>query len=459
MAVGLVLLMQLGERLVTVEWLRRADSKTLVLAATGWVTSAEVFAIGVILLLAGLKDVPLLTSARAARGALAKLAGASLLIVVFGLIALYDQPGALGEWIPREWRMRATVSEEWADVFLAIGLLIVIPLFRLAVKLMRAGWKYDALSADELRAQDPRRPVVYLRSFRDDGRLSVISGAGWRRFLTWVRSLVYWYNVTTPEQALVDALNSVGPVVAIGKPGEPLPELGAARMYVDDSAWRTTVDELMRGAALVVIQSSDTPNLLWEVEHAIEVASPLRVVIASFGDDPHIAAFNAWFGAKYGCPQPVEPETSHRTPMLGLLDRRAREAAIGKIIYFDPDRVPREEPMYMRVSLFDLYESLVRRYHPPVRQALRRVLQTLRIPTVRRRTQTAAVLLALCGGAIGLHHFYLGDRRKGIGCLVFCWAFVPLFLGLVDGVRMSLLDAREFSERHGTRRADPAETA
>ena len=454
MAIGLVPLMLFGERLGTVEWLRNADSQTLALVTIGWLAAAEVVAFGVILLLAGLKDVPLLTSARAMRGALAKLAGASLLIVIFGLVATYDGQGIPAEWIPRDWARHVAVPEEWAEVFVPIALLIVIPLFRLAVNLMRAGWKYDALSADELRAQDPRPPVLYLRSFRDDGRLSVIPGTGPGRYLAWLFSWWLPYNVTTPEQALADALKSVGPVIAIGKPGEPLPELGAARMYVDDSVWRTTVDDLMRSAALVVIQSSDTPNLLWEVEHAIRVASPHRVVIASFGDSPHIRAFDGWFSTKYGRPQPVHSDTSRDAPRLGVIERWTRKARIGKMIYFGTDRAPYEEAMYMRASAIDLYESVVRRYHPPVRLALRRVLKALRIPTIQWRTQTTAVMLALCGGIVGLHHFYLGDRRKGIRYLAFCWALVPLFLGLVDAVRMSLLESREFSERHVMRRAD-----
>ena len=37
-----------------------------------------------------------------------------------------------------------------------------------------------------------------------------------------------------PEQELAVLMGRLGPVVAIGKPGERLPELGAARLYVAD---------------------------------------------------------------------------------------------------------------------------------------------------------------------------------------------------------------------------------
>ena len=56
----------------------------------------------------------------------------------------------------------------------------------------------------------------------------------------------------------------VGPVIAIGKPGERLPQLGAARLYVDDDHWRDTIDDLMAESALVVVRAGDTPNLWWE---------------------------------------------------------------------------------------------------------------------------------------------------------------------------------------------------
>ena len=71
----------------------------------------------------------------------------------------------------------------------------------------------------------------------------------------------------------------VGPVVAIGKPGERLPQLGAARLYVDDDHWQETIDALMTRSALVVVRAGNTPNLWWEIERAMTNQRPDRVVI------------------------------------------------------------------------------------------------------------------------------------------------------------------------------------
>ena len=51
-------------------------------------------------------------------------------------------------------------------------------------------------------------------------------------------------SVRTPEQELADILEHVGPVVAVGKPGEPLPELGAARLYVSHDEWQGKVHDV-----------------------------------------------------------------------------------------------------------------------------------------------------------------------------------------------------------------------
>ena len=55
-----------------------AAPRNYVFIAGAWLIAAQLVAIGLIVLLAGLKDVPLLTSSRARRGALQKLAGSTL---------------------------------------------------------------------------------------------------------------------------------------------------------------------------------------------------------------------------------------------------------------------------------------------------------------------------------------------------------------------------------------------
>ena len=49
----------------------------------------------------------------------------------------------------------------------------------------------------------------------------------------------------TPEEELAGILRCFGPFVAIGRPGEEVSEIGAARMYVEDDDWEVVVSDLL----------------------------------------------------------------------------------------------------------------------------------------------------------------------------------------------------------------------
>jgi TM2 domain-containing membrane protein YozV len=63
------------------------------------------------------------------------------------------------------------------------------------------------------------------------------------------------------------------------------------------------------------------------------------------------------------------------------------------------------------------------------------------------RAQAAAVLLALFGGIIGRHHFYVGQTRKGICYAASFWLAIPMILGWLDAVRLALLTEPQFQAR------------
>jgi hypothetical protein len=76
-----------------------------------------------------------------------------------------------------------------------------------------------------------------------------------------------WRALTrkTIEQRLAAVLRRVGCFVAIGRPGEELPELGAARMYVRDEDWQAVVLDLMAKSRLILLQVGETAGLRWEM--------------------------------------------------------------------------------------------------------------------------------------------------------------------------------------------------
>ena len=126
------------------------------------------------------------------------------------------------------------------------------------------------IAAGHAAVQDPRRPVLYLRPFEDDP----VAGEPVHHSM--------WMVPTShsEEEQLARAMSKIGPFVAIGEPGERLPQLGAIRVYVHDGAqWKETVTLLMRHSALVVLRAGFSPGFWWEAELAWRTLEPQRLVV------------------------------------------------------------------------------------------------------------------------------------------------------------------------------------
>jgi hypothetical protein len=106
--------------------------------------------------------------------------------------------------------------------------------------------------------QDKRKPVMYLRSFQADTHSQDPVGS---------------------ERALAVAASWLGPVVAIGKPGEHFPPLGAARLYVDEAHWREVVTALIATSEFVILRIGRTDGFWWEWNHLVAHIDPTKVLI------------------------------------------------------------------------------------------------------------------------------------------------------------------------------------
>lgn len=104
----------------------------------------------------------------------------------------------------------------------------------------------------------------------------------------------------TVEQEVVEQCATSGRVLALGRPDDVLPPLGAERVYVDDSQWQATVLEYMKHAATVVIRAGDTENLSWELEHACRVVDPQHLIL--------------WFDDRFR--KDPSASSSHRSPFI-----------------------------------------------------------------------------------------------------------------------------------------------
>lgn len=113
---------------------------------------------------------------------------------------------------------------------------------------------------EDLLKEDTRPPVLYLRSFNND---NLKNDSGKIKFL----------NVLTPldppdEVDLCRFLFTYGPVIAIGKPGEEIPPLGASRMYAGEN-WKEKICVLMDQSQYIIILLNNTNGLKWEISEAI----------------------------------------------------------------------------------------------------------------------------------------------------------------------------------------------
>jgi hypothetical protein len=160
---------------------------------------------------------------------------------------------------------------EYLDVALPLFLFLAFVFYRKAKRLLNTARRLAQPSVDELLKKDPRPHVLYLRSFGIDAVLRHTPGEFFQR--------------GTEEEQLIAALDNIGPIIAIGKPGENLPELGAARVYLDDGVWQSEVTRLMDSAALVVLILGPGGGLWWELKTVLARVSPTRLIILSALND------------------------------------------------------------------------------------------------------------------------------------------------------------------------------
>jgi hypothetical protein len=134
-----------------------------------------------------------------------------------------------------------------------------LPFARWAGRSWTRGRQELALRVQEVRKLDDRPPVLLLRSFEDDN------------FVLAPRPRLLWFlhaakEASTLEEYVVNWIWKLGPVIAIGKPGENVSPLGAAREYVEEHQWRNCIRKYLDESAYVVSILGSTPGLRWEYE-------------------------------------------------------------------------------------------------------------------------------------------------------------------------------------------------
>ena len=145
-----------------------------------------------------------------------------------------------------------------------IGLLAglaFLPFALVGSRLMQRARRTLVLRSAEVRDRDLRPPVLFVRSFVDD-------------LLELKPKFEYFSRLfrkrLTLEEFVVGRLMTLGPVVAIGKPGEALSPLGAAREYVHGPDWQDRVRSLLGESSWVVAILGGGEGLKWEYEQILQ---------------------------------------------------------------------------------------------------------------------------------------------------------------------------------------------
>jgi hypothetical protein len=199
----------------------------------------------------------------------------------FGIIILF-----LGAIISILSGFIATLPSRVVPPFLAVlsglGFLIGLPLIVTGGLYIIRGRKLRQASADEVIASSKIPPILYLRPFTEDekiiGRFEAFQPIEFRL----MNRLSASKEIPTGllyEKELSMVLKAVGPLVAIGKPGDKFSPLGAARVYVSNEEWQEKFNELSKNAALILWVLGYSEGVRWELERLVKVVKPEKLIV------------------------------------------------------------------------------------------------------------------------------------------------------------------------------------
>ncbi|WP_053707047.1 hypothetical protein [Streptomyces sp. NRRL B-3648] len=120
---------------------------------------------------------------------------------------------------------------------------------------------------------------LYLRSFEDDLPRTTLEQTEHRAPGPGAVLPDFHLSGLTEEEQLAEALKPVAPMVAVGRPGERLPLVGARRLYLPIDDWQDTVRDLMLRARLVVIAVGPGAGLQWEFSEAVRLLPARRLLL------------------------------------------------------------------------------------------------------------------------------------------------------------------------------------
>lgn len=179
--------------------------------------------------------------------------------------------------------------------------------------------------ADKLLAVDTREPILFLRSFQDDEKVSYQMGSA--AFVDW-----------SLETRLAAHFSKIGPFIAIGNPKEKTPEIGAARALLSDDQWQARVIDWMDRSRVIVLMSGVTHWVGWELERVLSRRHAGKLIIL-FPQSRKLFKFKSESAARLKTIQDAAAGTAWEAALMAL-DKPHRLRALllepgGAIARFD----------------------------------------------------------------------------------------------------------------------------
>jgi hypothetical protein len=217
--------------------------------------------------------------------------------------------------------------------------------------------------------------VVYLRPFRDE-RSSAHPGA-------WLSSL-YAFSVETEEEQMVIALNETfGECLAIARPDDRVPLLGAKRILARGDQWLETVKEWLGRAKVAIVRVSDSPGISAELKAVCSLLRPEQIVLLV----PNVIA-RGGARSRQATREFVRSYSCRESPSLPVVWPFGRSLAA--IVYFDAARqtivwkLVRPFASNLRRPYLPMFSAAFEQVERNMREAANRVSSALNCNTDER---------------------------------------------------------------------------